>query len=259
LNPFSRIPYSACVVFSNQYQFFSLLSLNGTFGVASLILGKGLQMSDQPNQKKKEEAQRKAVAYIVDELKKGVPKQAIIDTFVQGGVDRAVANNLVESIHGQMLKEREKERFSCGSILIAFAAGIVASIVGGVIWGLIVLVTDYEIGFMATGIGLLSGYAVLFFTEKKGLPLQVIAVISSLAGILVGKYFTFYSIVKDLLIDEFGIAAQGLSILSGEMIRLFFLSIGEIASPYDILWILLAIVAAWRIPRAIGAKAMPEI
>jgi hypothetical protein len=218
-----------------------------------------MHMSDQPNKKQQEEAQRKAVTYIVDQFKKGVPKQAIIDSFVERGVERSVANNLVETIHAQMLKEREKEHFSFRSILIAFAAGLVAAIVGGVVWGLIVLATDYEIGFMATGIGLLSGYAVLFFTEKKGLPLQIIAVVSSLAGILVGKYFTFYSIVKDYLIDEVGAAVEGISILSGEMIQLFSLSIGEIASPYDILWIVLAIVAAWRIPRAIGAKAMQEV
>ena len=215
-------------------------------------------MSDREDKKRREEAQQKAIAYIVEELKKGVPQQTIIDYFVQGGVDRSVADNMVQGVYEQLLKEREKEQFSGGSILVAFGAGLVAAIVGGVIWGLIVLLTDYEIGFMAIGIGMLSGYAVLFFTQKKGLPLQLIAVISSLAGIVVGKYFTFYSIVKDILIDEYGPAAEGISILSGEMMRLFSMSILEIASPYDILWIILAVVAAWRIPRAIGAKAMAK-
>ena len=216
-------------------------------------------MSDQPNKRKSEEAQRKAVAYVVEQLKKGVSKGAIIDYFTQSGVDRAVASNLVESIHQELLHEREKEEISGGAIFVALAAGLVAAIIGGVVWGLIVILTDYEIGFMATGIGLLSGYAVLFFAQKKGLPLQIIAVVSSLAGILVGKYFTFYSIVKDLLIEEYGAAADGISLFSGEMVRLFLLSLGDLASPYDFLWILLAIVAAWRIPRAIGAKAMREM
>ena len=216
-------------------------------------------MSDQPNKGKSEEAQRKAVAYVVEQLKKGVSKGAIIDYFTQSGVDRAVASKLVESIHQELLHEREKEEISGGAIFVALAAGLVAAIVGGVVWGLIVILTDYEIGFMATGIGLLSGYAVLFFAQKKGLPLQIIAVVSSLAGILVGKYFTFYSIVKDLLIDEYGAAADGISLFSGEMVRLFLLSLGDLVSPYDFLWILLAIVAAWRIPRAIGAKAMREM
>jgi len=216
-------------------------------------------MSDQPNKRKSEEAQRKAVAYVVEQLKKGVSKGAIIDYFTQSGVDRAVASNLVESIHQELLHEREKEEISGGAIFVALAAGLVAAIIGGVVWGLIVILTDYEIGFMATGIGLLSGYAVLFFAQKKGLPLQIIAVVSSLAGILVGKYFTFYSIVKDLLVEEYGAAADGISLFSAEMVRLFLLSLGDLASPYDFLWILLAIVAAWRIPRAIGAKAMREM
>ncbi len=215
-------------------------------------------MADQKDTKKQQEAQQKAVAYIVEQLKKGVPKQAIVDYFVNSGVDRAVANSLVESVHTELLQEAEKEQFSCGSLVIASAAGLVAAIVGGIIWGLIVIATDYEIGYMATGIGLLSGFAVLFFTEKKGLPLQIIAVVSALAGILVGKYFTFYSIVKDLLIDEYGAVAESISIFDGEMFRLFFLSISDIASPYDILWIVLAVIAAWRIPRAIGAKTIKQ-
>lgn len=215
-------------------------------------------MTEKQDKKKSEEAQRKAVIYVVEQLKKGVSKTAIIDYFVQGGVDRTVANNLVESIHQQLLQEREKEELSRGSIFVALAAGLVAAIVGGVVWGLIVILTEFEIGFMATGIGLLSGYAVLFFAQKKGIPLQIIAVVSSLAGIVVGKYFIFYSLVKDLLIEEFGSAAGGFSVFSGEMVRLFVLSLGELASPYDLLWIILAIVAAWRIPRAIGARALRE-
>lgn len=215
-------------------------------------------MTEQNNQKKQEEAQQKAVAYIVEQLKKGVPKQAIVDYFVSGGVDRTVANNLVESIHTELLQEAEKEQFSIGSLVIASAAGLVAAIVGGIVWGLIVIATDYEIGYMATGIGLLSGFAVLFFTEKKGIPLQIIAVVSALAGILVGKYFTFYSIVKDMLIDEYGAVAESVSIFDAEMFEIFFLSIGDIASFYDILWIILAVIAAWRIPRAIGAKVVQK-
>ena len=216
-------------------------------------------MSEQPGKRQREETQRKATLYVVEQFKNGVPKESIIDYFVQGGVGRETASNLVASIHAQMLEERSKEEFSGGTVFIALAAGVVASIVGGVLWGLVVLTTDYEIGFMATGIGLLSGYAVLFFTEKKGLPLQAIAVGSSLVGIVVGKYIIFYSILKDVLISELGEAAGGISILSGEVVRLFFLSIGELASPYDMLWIVLAVVAAWRIPRAIGVKAMQPV
>lgn len=215
-------------------------------------------MTDQLDAKKQEEAQQKAVAYIVDQLKKGVSKQAIIDYFVNGGVDRTVAGNLVESVHAELLQEAEKEQFSCGSLVIASAAGMVAAIVGGIIWGLIVIATDYEIGYMATGIGLLSGFAILFFTQKKGLPLQIIAVVSALAGILVGKYFTFYSIVKEMLIEEYGAVAESLSIFSLDMLQVFFESIGEMASPYDALWILLAVIAAWRIPRAIGARVVKQ-
>jgi len=205
----------------------------------------------------REEARKKAVEYVINQFKQGVPKETIIARLTQNGVGAENAQAFVESIHGQLVQEVEKEHFSTSALLIALAAAAVASIIGGAVWGGIVILTDYEIGFMATGIGLLSGFAVTFFTEKKGRPLQIIAVLSSLAGILVGKYFTFFSILKDFIATEYGqAAANQVGIFSSDVVTLFFESFGELLSPYDILWIVLAIAAAWSIPRAVGAKKM---
>ena len=68
------------------------------------------------------------------------------------------------------------------SLLPAIAAGVVAALVGGIVWGLIAKFSDYEIGIVAWGIGCLAGTAVVFATRgAKGLPLQAIAIVSALA------------------------------------------------------------------------------
>ncbi len=71
------------------------------------------------------------------------------------------------------------------------AAGLVAAVVGGVVWGLIVKWTDYEVGFVAWGIGFLVGLAVVTAARTRGLVLQVVAVLCALLGILIGKYLSF--------------------------------------------------------------------
>ena len=66
------------------------------------------------------------------------------------------------------------------------------SLVLAVAWGLIVKWSEYEIGIVAWGIGFLAGAAVVAATRGgKGPVLQVVAVVSALLGILLGKYLGY--------------------------------------------------------------------
>jgi hydrogenase/urease accessory protein HupE len=74
------------------------------------------------------------------------------------------------------------------AIALAAVAGIATGIAGGIVWGLIVKLSEYEIGIVAWGIGFVVGTAVLLAAgRRKGLPLQVVAVVGALVGILVGS------------------------------------------------------------------------
>jgi len=142
------------------------------------------------------------------------------------------------------------------AILPALFGGGLAAAVGGSIWGLIVSLTGYVIGYMALGIGLLCGYAVVLFSRGgKGMPLQVVAVLSSVLGIAIGKYATFFHFVKKAVAKQHGEAvAANVSFLSEKVLQVFVHNIGSRLSSFDILWVLLAVITAWRIPKAIGAK-----
>jgi hypothetical protein len=135
---------------------------------------------------------------------------------------------------------------SPATIAAAAGAGLVAAIAGGIAWGLIVKASDYEIGVVAWGIGFLVGMAVLLAAQgRKGLPLQAVAVAAALIGILIGKYLSFALILQDAA------SAQGvdLSLFGADMRQAFQDELGTIFALWDLLWIGLAVVTAWRFLR----------
>jgi hypothetical protein len=133
-----------------------------------------------------------------------------------------------------------------GSLLPAVAAGLLAGIVGGVVWGLIVKISDYEVGIVAWGIGFVAGTAVVFASRgAKGLPLQVIAVVSALIGVVLGKYLSYAFVVQ----EEAEKAGVNLGLFSSDMFRFFREDLDNVFGLFDLLWIGLAVYTAWRVPQ----------
>ena len=130
--------------------------------------------------------------------------------------------------------------------LAALGAGLAAAIVGAVVWGLIVKWTDYEVGFVAWGIGFLVGIAVLGATRGvRGLPFQVIAVACALVGILVGKYLSFAWVLQEVAERETQGAVE-ISVLSRDTFDIFRDELGTVFDWIDLLWAGLAVYTAWR-------------
>ena len=56
-----------------------------------------------------------------------------------------------------------------------------------------------------------------------------------------------------MVVAEYGDeAAAELSVMSMDTIQYFVEMVPEMASPYDALWIILAVITAWRIPKGSG-------
>jgi len=203
-----------------------------------------------------EEAMKNLYAFVVEHMKAGDDKFVISQKLAEMGVDIADASQLVETIHSQILEAAKVEQFTFSSILPVLIGAVLAATVGGVIWGLIVIATEYVIGFMAWGIGLICGFAVVLFSKgKRGMPLQVIAVLASVLGIVIGKYFTFFHYLKELVAKEYGAeAASDIAIFSVKMIQFFVENIESMVSGFDIVWVVLAVITAWRIPKGTGIK-----
>jgi len=193
---------------------------------------------------------------ITDQLGSGKNRTDVVRGLVQSGMTEPEANQAVERVLSQMKKTASEEEFSSGAMVPAILGGLVAAIAGGAIWGGIAIWTGREIGYVALGVGFLCGTGVVLFTGgKKGAPLQAIAVVASILGIMIGKYVDFFNVVKGITAEERGAeAAETMSMLSMEMVQFFGENITAMASGFDALWVVLAVYMAWSIPKASGLK-----
>jgi hypothetical protein len=125
---------------------------------------------------------------------------------------------------------------------LALLAGLVAAVVGGVIWGYVVKLSDYEVGIVAWGIGLVVGVAVAGVSRGRGPVLQAIAVACALVGILLGKYLSYALIAQEEL-ESVGV---DIGLFSSDMRSFFREDLDFVFGWFDLLWIGLAVYTAWR-------------
>ena len=132
------------------------------------------------------------------------------------------------------------------ALALAAVAGLAAALAGGVLWGLVVKWSDYEVGILAWAIGFVTGSAVLLASGgRRGQRLQAIAIVAALLGILLGKYLSFALIVQEDA-ENLGI---DIGLFSGEMRDLFRENLSDVFGAFDLLWIGFAVFSAWRLLR----------
>ncbi|OAX50942.1 hypothetical protein [Paenibacillus sp. AD87] len=137
----------------------------------------------------------------------------------------------------------EKQGIKIGMPIVG---GLLAAVVGGIVWAVIAAMTERELGLIAIVIGALTGYAVVLFSNKRIATVhKAIAVIFALIGILLGKYLTVVYFTSELFSD----ASMMNLVFDGEMVSAFVDTFTDYFSePVDLLFIVLAIVSAWQIP-----------
>ena len=195
-------------------------------------------------------------ALITEQLGSGKNQTNVVRNLVRSGMTESEANPVVERIYFEMKKTTQEEEFSGDVLVPALLGGLIAAVIGGAVWGGIVIWTGYEIGYVAWGVGLLCGLGVMMMSQGKcGMPLQVIAVVASVLGIAIGKYITFFDIFRGMMTQEAGAEAiSWMSMFSMGMIQFFAANITSMAGGFDLLWIGLAVYTAWSIPKASGFK-----
>lgn len=198
--------------------------------------------------------------FVVDQIMMGSEKAPIYDTLVEMGASKQIAKQFVDEVHSHILESAKKEQPTTGLIIAASIGSLIAALIGGVLWGFLVNATGYEIGFMAWAVGVMCGFASMWSAKgRKGRAIQIIAIVSSLTGILIGKYVTFFYLLRDVVVGKYGVdAASKVAILSWKVVHSFITSVGAVVSWLDILWVGLAIFAAWEIPKGLGIKVAKE-
>jgi MFS family permease len=188
---------------------------------------------------------------VMRQIRAGADDAVISQQLVAVGVESGQATQFVKKVRADMGRERSQGAGSTLAYVLALAGGVLAALISGVIWGKIAGATGYEIGFVAWGVGLVCGIAVVMFSGgKQGVPFQMIAALTGVLGIFIGKYCTFFFVLHDMLTKENGAeAASEFSLFSAGLFQLFLTSLGEMLGPFDLLWVVLAVITAWRIPR----------
>lgn len=189
-------------------------------------------------------------------LREGQTKEQIKENLKGEGFNEKIFDTEYHKIMIDIKEEIAESRMNASSIAPGILGGLLGAALGAGLWALIVVLTEYEIGYMALGVGFLSGYGVYFLTGKKrGLILQIIAALSSIVGLLIAKYLLVFYFVKDIVRIEMGDNAAALiKLWSIEVITVFKEGFIEFFTGYDILWLVLAILAAWSIPKEIKIK-----
>lgn len=200
--------------------------------------------------------------YVRQELQGGASSESIITRLKAKGLKRETAQQLVQRVAAGMATSAPPPSattprvttasVTTGSLVPAVIGGLVAAVIAGAIWGLITVVTGYEIGWVAWGVGILAGYgAVVFARGQRGVPLQLVAVGAAMLGVAIGKYVTFYAVLKQYAADEFGAEATAqISMFSLGTFQFFAESVPQFISGFDALWMVLAVATAWGIPKA---------
>jgi len=78
------------------------------------------------------------------------------------------------------------------NLLMGLIGGGIAMLVSAIIWGVVTYVTEYEIGWMAIGVGFLVGIAVKFFGRGKTAVFGISSAVLALIGCVLGNLF-FYA------------------------------------------------------------------
>ena len=142
----------------------------------------------------------------------------------------------------QLIQRINEEQNLLGAIL----AGIVAALLGAIIWAFLTVRMEARFGFMAIGIGLLVGNAVRWAGKGVEKKFGVIGAVLAALGCVAGNLFTLVAIVTEMVAQEEGISViQSLLVLVLSP-RLIIDVMVETFSPIDVLFYGLAVYWAYK-------------
>lgn len=81
------------------------------------------------------------------------------------------------------------------NLLMGLIGGVIAMLVGAIIWGAVTYFTKYQIGWMAIGVGFLVGFSVKLLGKGKSMIFGISAAVLSLLGCVLGNLLVYSGII----------------------------------------------------------------
>jgi hypothetical protein len=134
---------------------------------------------------------------------------------------------------------------STENLITGGLAGLAAALVGAGTWAAVTYYTNYQIGFMAIGVGYLVGIAMRKFGHGQSAGFGVLAAALAVIGCVVGNLLSACAFAVD------GLRTEGVEVTMMELVTSLTPSsaleiLKEGFSPIDALFYLLAVSAAYR-------------
>lgn len=141
-----------------------------------------------------------------------------------------------EEAVGNLIRDlQSKQNFT-----LAIIAATASALIGAALWAGITIATEYQIGFMAVGVGALVGFAVRVLGKGIDQKFGFLGAVFALIGCLLGNLFTQVGFAA----IEFEVGFLDILLgLNGEMIVEVFAST---FSPMDLLFYGLAVYAGFK-------------
>ena len=135
------------------------------------------------------------------------------------------------------------------NLILGLIAGTVAMLISAILWGVITYVTEYQISFMAIGVGFFVGIAIQKFGKGNSLIFGISGAVLSFLGCVLGNFFFYNGVIaKEWEISFFEVLLT-LSLDPAAIIELFTLT-------FDIMDLLFYGIAAYIGFRTSMAKAV---
>ena len=153
-------------------------------------------------------------------------------------------NTICKGCHVKVLAEVANEKASEKDIPMALLGGLVGSIIGASLWALVALISGYQVGFVAIGVGFFAGHGVaMAVSKRKAFFLQIISAIFATFGILLGMMVTSVcEVVKYYSAKNFNI-----SYFNSDLWLQVLKNLPKDFNFFSCLFIVIALFYSWRI------------
>jgi len=162
------------------------------------------------------------------------------------GKSKRDPNAIICSNCASGIEQRLQAEIENPNLILAVLAGLAAAAAGTLVWYGVVVITNYQLGFIAVGVGWLVAMAVIFGSgRKRGPTLQAISVAITLVALVMSEYLIVrYSLVQYLA--EQGFTEIAVFLPLGAMLELVITSIQE--NLFTLIFWAIALWAAFSTP-----------
>lgn len=139
----------------------------------------------------------------------------------------------------QLMRAKTAEQ----NMLLAVAAGFLASVGAAILWAAITYATSYQIGFMAIGVGFVVGYAVKALGKGMTPVFGVVGAVFALFGCLFGNFLTAFVALSQLEDSSSALVLSTFVTSPGLIVDVM----KETFSPIDLLFYAIAVYEGFKL------------